>query len=449
MAYGKKLWVYPAAAVLLAVLVIGATAIYMNLNTKKPSNTYSVLAISLTDPPHVPDGTQWLNVTFTQISLLVSEPTGSGGQVTTTTVTVTPTGNSATIDLLSLQNYTETVGEASLPQGSVVYSLTLTVTSIKIDVNGTVSQVALATGSNNLQAVIANPKSLSGDNEALIQLNPVVVSTPSGYQLIPSTVAVVAPSSGAHVGGVSKLSQQEEQELEEAQGNLSVKVVALNVKGTVTNFTLLVNNTGKVPVQLVAVGLHGDFNVTGSACRAGQNESGNHDNNSQGNNDMGQLNNDMGDQHGSSDSGDHGDSGAMGDHGGCEHPDEVVFTPINTSMTAASSTSTTSTTPSVAKCSLFNLSVVGSQDGNDNAQGDEGSQPAGIVIQPGQCVELVFNGTIGFGSSNLTLVPSLTPGSVYTVHIIASNGAEQKLSCSVPVGPSSCTPTNREDNEDD
>jgi len=452
MAYGKRFWVYPAAAVLLAVVIIAATAIYMGVQTKTAPSSYSVLAIKLTDPPQVPDGTQWLNMTFTQVSLLVAQPTGSSGQVITKSVTITPQSGSATIDLLALQNYTYTLAQANLTQGSVVYSVTFTVSKIVIDVNGTQSPVTITGGATTLQAVIANPKSLTGDNEALIQLNPVVVNTPSGYQLIPSTVAVITPSHGQeHEGGMSTLSQQEEKELEEATGNLSVKILTLSVSGSNTTFILLVNNTGSIPVQLVAVGLHGEFNVTGSACRAGQ--EGDHN---QGQGDHNQGGNGMGDQQGGE--GSSGDSASVvtlnpADHGECEHPDQVVFIPLNTSSTQAtstttsSSTSTTTTSASSAKCQVFNMSVVNGEDGNDNSQGDENQQSVGIVIQPHECVELVFKGVIGFGSSNLTLVPSLTTGSTYTIHIIASNSAEQKLECTVPVSPASCRPVTSDNND--
>jgi hypothetical protein len=450
MAYGKRFWVYPAAAVLLAVVIIAATAIYMGVQTKTAPSSYSVLAIKLTDPPQVPDGTQWLNMTFTQVALLVAEPTGSSGQVNMETVTITPQGGSATIDLLALQNYTYTLAQANLPQGSVVYSVTFTVSKIVINVNGTQSPVTITGGATTLQAVIANPKSLTGDNEALIQLNPVVVNTPSGYELIPSTVAVITPSHGQeHEGGVSTLSQQEAQELEEATGNISVKILSLSVSGKNTTFMLLVNNTGSIPVQLVAVGLHGEFNVTGSACRAGQEGE---NNQSQGDNN--QSSNGMGDHQGGQDNS--GDSASVvplnpADYVECEHPDQVAFVPLNTSSTQATSTTTSTTTTSTtsassAKCQVFNMTVVNGEDGNDNSQGDENQQSAGIVIQPHECVELVFKGAIGLGSSNLTLVPSLTTGSTYTIHIIASNSAEQKLECTVPVSPASCKPVTSDNN---
>lgn len=51
MAYGKRFWVYPAAAVLLAVVIIAATAVYMSLQTKTAPSSFSVLTIKLTDPP--------------------------------------------------------------------------------------------------------------------------------------------------------------------------------------------------------------------------------------------------------------------------------------------------------------------------------------------------------------------------------------------------------------
>lgn len=448
MSLGKKIWMYPAVAVVLAVIVIGAAGLYMQAQPKSPSSSYSVLAIRLTDPPRVPDGTQWLNLTYSQISLLVGEPTGSGNEMNTQTVTVTPQGGSATVDLMALQNYAETVGVASLPQGSVLYAVTFQVSAIKIDINGSQYGVTLAQG-NSLQAVIANPKSLSGNNDALIELNPVVVSTPTGYQLIPSTVAVVSPSQGEHdhEGSISALSEQDRQDLEQAQGSLTVAVQSLKVVGDTTTFIVEVNNTGNIPVQIVAIGLHGSFNVTGSACKAGEQGGQSQDNGS-----PNQPN-----------TSDHGENGAgsgappaAADGHECEHPDEVVFLPVNqsssvssssTSSTSSSSTTSSSTTvTSSSKCSTFNLSLA-SGEGNDNAQSNEDQQSAGIMIQPGQCFKLEYNATITFGSSGLTLVPSLTTGSTYIVHFIASNGAQERLSCSVPVSPASCAAVTPEDDQ--
>lgn len=418
----------------IALLIIAATAIYMSSTPKKgPQPSYSLLAVKLTDPPHVPAGTEWLNVTFTQIALLVGEPTGTGGQVNVVTVMVTPQGGSATIDLLALQNYTQTLAVANITQGSIVYSATFTVSSIEIKVNGTQYNVTLAGGSNTLQAVIANPQPLTNGSELLVELNPIVVLTPGGYQLIPSTVAVLVPSVGKpHEGEVSNITAEEEQELEEARGSLNVTVLSLTAQGNTTTLTLLANNTGNISVRLVAVSLHGDFNVTGSACKAGEHGGQDHENQSEDNSSV------------EAQQGDDQSEGVAQAHASeCEHPDEVVFVPVNTSTTSTNtSTTTTSTTTVSGKCLTVGLRLVGGGSEDDESQGDQ-EQMGGITIQPGQCVQLTFNGTITFG--HLTLVPSLTPGSTYTLHVMASNGAEQKLSCSVPVGPASCVPERSEE----
>jgi len=438
MSLGKKFWVYPAVAVVLAIIVIGAAGLYMQAQTKAPSSSYSVLAIRLTDPPRVPDGTQWLNLTFTQITLLVGEPAGSGSMMNTKTVTITPQGGSATIDLMALQNYTETVGVANLPQGSVLYTVTFAESAIEININGTQYNVALAQGST-LQAVIANPRSLSGNNDALIELNPVVVSTPSGYQLIPSTVAVVSPSQGEHEheGNISPLSEQDRQDLEQAQGTLSVAVQSLQVVGSTTTLIVEVNNTGNVPVELVAIGVHGSFNVTGSSCKSGDEGSENQDSSATG----------------QPSTGDHGDSGtatgappAAADGHECEHPDEVVFLPVNQSLSSTSSSTSSTSVTSPSKCSTFDMVLAGAQ-GNDNSQSNEDQQSGGIVIKPGQCFKLEFSGEITFGSSGLTLVPTLTTGSTYIVHVIASNSAEERLACTVPISQTSCSVSTPEDDQ--
>ncbi|MEM3656273.1 MAG: hypothetical protein QXP58_07160 [Thermoprotei archaeon] len=448
MAYGKRFWVYPVAAVLIAVIIIAGTAVYMGVHPKSAQTSYSVLVVKLTDPPQVPQGTVWLNMTFTQVSLLVGEPTGTSGQFAVKSITFTPPGGASTLDLLGLQNYTVTVAQANLTPGSVLYSITFTVQSVEIDVNGTQSQVTLAGSANTLQAVIANPHSLSGDNEALIELNPLVVNTPSGYQLVASAVAVVGPTKEiGHVGGESTISQEEQKQLQEARGNLSVKVVSLTTSGENTTFTLLVNNTGSIPVQLVGVAIHGDFNVTGSACRAsgagGHNEGGDHGNNGVG---EGDNNNSTGN---TKDTASNKVVFGPDDHTQCEHPDEVLFVPVNNSTPQGTTTTTITTTSTTTSntCQVFNMRVVGSDNGNDNSQGDE-NQPTGIVIQPHECVQLTFKGAISFGSSNLTLIPTLATGSTYTIHIIASNSAEQKLACTAPISPASCAQV-QEDNESD
>jgi len=424
MSLGRKSLEYAAAAVIVSLAIIAASVLYMGLpipnqnSSSAQGGQSSVLAIRLTDPPQVPHLTSSLNLTYTSLSLLVGEPTGTAGQLTTKSVSVTPSGGTATVDLLRLQNISQTIALASLPSGSVLYSVTFTMPAngIKIDVNDTISSVALATGGSTFTVTIARPSAFSSGDFALLQLNPVVVNTPSGYQLIPSSVGVMGHGGeGAEeVGSHHQLSGGDNDNLSKAHGNVTASMVALSVKGNVTTLTIRINNTGTTPVDLNALGVHGNFTVMGNICQTFRYEvpymqgmSG------------GYSRNDMM----------HGDSA----HPRCMipmHMDEVVFVPVapSTSTTATSSTSSSTHTASAA-CIAGQMSLVNGMDDGDQR---------GLTLQAGKCVQLTFTGQISFGRASFDLVPSTSAGQVYVLHVIASNGANELVSCTLPLGANSC-----------
>ena len=422
MSVKKTTLQYAAVAIIVSLGIIAASFLYIGvpMSTGTSSNNSSSsqggqlapLAIRLTDPPQVPPSTTSLNLTYSSLDLLVAKPTGTQGQFNTTSVTVTPTGGSASIDLLKLQNVSQTIAVASLPNGTVLYSVTFTVTGISIDVNNTVSAVSLATGGTSFEVTIAHPSAFGSGDFALLQLNPVVVDTPSGYQLIPSSVGVMGHGTGSdEVGQQHQLTNSENDALGSARGNVSATITALSVSGNVTTFTVLVNNSASIPVSLVGIGLHGNFTVVGSACSTfGGQQSGEGDNQS--------------------------NHAASPDS--CElptHMDQIVFVPVSSGTTTTSTTTSSSTTASSA-CATGQLALTSSE------VEDSGSHQ--LTINPGQCVQLTFVGKLSFGSANFTLVPSTASGQVYVLHVIASNGANQLVSCSLPLGTASCTVQNQQ-----
>ena len=446
MSQHKKIIIGVVFAVILAVglavaaISFGAIGNSTTQTTSKLSGAPSVLIVQLTDPPTVPAGTASLNLTYASISLLVSEPVlgtttltsttiSSGstvtstitststikGQVSPTTVTIT---KSATIDLLQLQNISQTIASADLPSGTTIYSVTFTVTSISISVNGVTSTVSLA-GGNTLLVTLARPGVLEGStNAVLLELNPTIVNTPSGYQMIPSSVGIMRPQSEVsdqdeQVGSQNQLTNQDQSDLEHANGQVSSNLVFLSVSGSTTKLTVQVNNTGTSPVDLVAIGFHGNF--TNLACSTTITSTMSNDNSKQDENSQ-----------------------------GCEHPDEVVFIPVlnsgtsTTSSSSSSSSTTTTTTGQVCTSGQMNLVNAGERSHDEN-----GHQ---LVLNPGECLTLTFSGVISFGGN--TLVPSTLAGENYTVHVIASNGAEMKLDCTLPLSSTSCTAVSSNQGED-
>ena len=225
---------YAAVAFVLAAIIVGSSTYFVSppttstpsssSSTNSPASGLSVLVVQLTDPPQLPDGTSSLNLTYSAVNLLVSEP-AFNGQVTISSVSVTPSGGSAIVDLLHLQNVSQTIASANLPTGSAIYTIGFTVGYVAININGTVYQVSLATGGTTLVAILVHPVSLKGTTVVLLELDPVVVKTPTGYQLIPSTVGVLKSpseyrSGDQSVGAEDQISQKDHQELDQASGQV-------------------------------------------------------------------------------------------------------------------------------------------------------------------------------------------------------------------------------------
>lgn len=192
------------------------------VSTPTSARAQSVLAVQLTDPPRVPAGTSSLNLTYSAADLVVSEP-AFNGKVTINFGSVTPSGGSATVDLLHLQSVSQTIASANLPTGSVIYTIGFTVKSIAININGTVYQVSLDRGKTALVATLIHPVSLNRNATVLLELIPVVGRTPTGYKMIPSMVGVLKPqseykSSDQNVGAKDQVSPSDQQELDQAWG---------------------------------------------------------------------------------------------------------------------------------------------------------------------------------------------------------------------------------------
>ena len=421
MSVRRKSIEYAAAAIFVAAAIIAASVLYLGLPIPSGQSSSSVqggqpatLAIQLTDPPQVPHYTSSLNLTFTSLSLLVGEPTGTKGELTTSTVPITPTGGKATVDLLSLQNVSQTIALASLPSGSVLYSVTFNVQKIKIHINSTVFDVSLATGTS-FTVTVAHPSAFNTGDFVLLQLNPVVVNTPTGYQLIPSSVGVMGHGAGIdQVGLRHDITSGDSENLKSAQGQVTASIEALSVdSNNMVTLTVLVNNAASSPVYLNAIGLHGNFTVLGNACQSFGS-------------DMTFMPGDNG-----------GDQSSSSSHASgiqCEipfHMNEVVFVPVTpsgstaTSTTSSTTSQTTSQTCASGQMNLVNGFAVDFED-------------RGISLGAGNCVLLTFVGELSFGNSNFVLVPSTSSGQVYVLHVIGSNGANQQVVCTLPLGQGSC-----------
>ena len=395
-----------------------ATTLSQSSQASAQEGSTSLLVVQLTDPPSVPAGTVWLNLTYSSLGLLVGEPTGSAGQLNPQTLTVTPKGGSATLDLLGLQNVTETIASANVPDGSAIYSVTFTVSSISINVDGTISSVSLATNGNTFTVTMANVPMLHGTNVALLQLNPVVVNSPDGYTLVPSSVGVLRQSEGqgeSNIGWKQQLSGDDDNYLKQAKGSLSANLLSLSVSGSITTLTIQVANTGSTPVNLIAIGMTGQFGAQGG-CQSGVTTT------TTTTETFTLWNQPWTNQ------------GGNWQKFACfmaNHWNILAFVPV---LPASTSTTTTASTTSTSSCGSGQLSLLSRSFGG---------RFGGLALSPGQCVDLTYTGTITFGDSGITIVPTTTAGTVYHVYVMATNGANLGLMCTLGT-PISCTPQGME-----
>ncbi len=363
---------------------LAASAIYILTNNMVQKENSPILAgpqshliLQLTDPPVVPQGT------------------GSSG-------------GSATLDLLSLQNVTRTLEAASVPTGAQILSASFILTKMEITVNETSYPVTLASGGNSLVISLPNLVVSSGTDVLLMELNPTVVNTSIGYELLPSSVGVMKSQAeitpnDEKTGFTHSLTDADQYELYHAKGSISAELLAFSVSGTTTTINLQITDTGKLPEQLIIFGFHGDFD---SICPTT-----------------------------TSTSGDSTSSGKNND--GCTHgTQEALFIP------GAPQTTIVSTTYS--GCAHRRMTFSHDFDGRNSLQ----IPP--IVMNQAQCLNFGYSSTLtlGGGSNNHIIVPSTEPGAKYIVHVLASNGAESKLKCTLHgAAAPTCSPDH--DNNDE
>ena len=418
---------------MVAAIVNAATSFYLSPIRTGQQGPQAKLVIQLTDPPLVPRGTSSLNLTYSSLGVLVGEP--AGGQQTATTVNVTPPGGSATLDLLQLQNISQTIALATLPNGSTNYSFSFTVTGISIAVNGTESSASLASGGNALTVTLASPTALLGTDVALLRLDPVIVNTPKGYQMIPSAVGIVRPeasgdASEQQIGFQRILSSDDRSRLESSRGNLTATLSSLSVSGNTTNITVQVRNTGNATAILNAVGVEGNFTAIGQVCGTGVETETQTQASTQTRTES---------QTQTSESGTAGSltstssttsasttteatSELGGPASGCEsvHVDEVVFVPVN---------STAPGTP----CAQATMQLAGGAASESSSHG--------LTLGGGQCVNLTFSGKMTYGEANFVVVPLGAAVQGYEVSAISSNGASPEPSCPTATTATTCTET--------
>ncbi|HML03053.1 MAG TPA: DUF4382 domain-containing protein, partial [Candidatus Bathyarchaeia archaeon] len=215
---GKWTLRYGLAAMLVAVVVIAAVLVANPLSSLAPGqkSASSSFLVMLTDPPIVPAGTTILNLTYSNVTLHVIYPDGLSGWLSL--------NSAGTVDLLKLQNVSQTIGSASIPIGSTVDKIEFTIVSVDANVSGTVYPVTAL--SNTLLISIANSKVNDTLSGVLVDFNPTLVmiqatNATTGavvdyFVLVPSATATIVTSlsrAQVKVGTIVELGQNDREKL--------------------------------------------------------------------------------------------------------------------------------------------------------------------------------------------------------------------------------------------
>ncbi len=231
--------------------VSGTTTTGALLGTAAASAPTYSLAVRLTDPPTVPEGTNALVMNYSSVALEVSNNGGASGWVNVS--------GSGSVDPLSLVNVSQLIGSATLSANDIITGVRLEAASSFITIGNASYSVFVPENS-----IIANikPVQLSSNSVILADFSPVIVSVYSSnattFLLVPSVKAVVY---GANVIGGSgsgygekdnrtMLTPAQEHLLENASASVLITGESISSIGGNTALSVTVKNMGNRPVTL-------------------------------------------------------------------------------------------------------------------------------------------------------------------------------------------------------
>ncbi len=239
--------------IVLAVWFVTSHTLYSPVSPSGSSSSQitqpqSVL-VSITDPPHVPNGTSSLVITYNSVALHELGSSNNTGFVSFNT-----TGS---INLMNITNSSETIAKIGVNANQKFDMVRFIITSAVITIGNQTYNVTVPSG--NLKVKLNQNLAINGSGAGLLlQLNPSVIQIYSANQtffvMLPSAKAIVLNSSAAQtktkVGERVGLSRFETDQLERAQGSINITSASIGVSGVNDTISVTVRNTGNQSVIL-------------------------------------------------------------------------------------------------------------------------------------------------------------------------------------------------------
>ncbi len=250
---GKDRSTFAATRYWLAVAVMSlvAVSIYVYITSSTGAATSYFVPISLTDPPHVPYGTQSLYINYSSLSLRVVN--GSGSEWVRT-------NSSGRLDLLGLINVSQVIGGVNLYKDSEVDAVAFDINSANITVDGMTYNVTVL--GRNVVKELDNPVRINASSGVLIDFSPVVDAfyTPNSteFTLSPSVKTLIANTGGQRfvaVGMRFPIAPTMINAFWNNTGTLGVKGANFGLTSNVTTFNVTLINYGVAPLIIRSVTL--------------------------------------------------------------------------------------------------------------------------------------------------------------------------------------------------
>jgi Domain of unknown function (DUF4382) len=145
------------------------------------------VAVQITDPPNVPQGTQNLLVSYSSVEVHVSGESNQSGWVSAT--------GSGTVDLLALTNISETIANAKVAANSTINLVRFNITSVEITINNKTYNVT--SPNNQITVAVTGTQKINSSSAVLIDFYPTINGHVQGNTN--STAYVMAPAARAVV----------------------------------------------------------------------------------------------------------------------------------------------------------------------------------------------------------------------------------------------------------
>lgn len=248
-------------AVAVAIAAVGGALAYWHAaappapTSPAPTTTSSTApitvayAVALTDPPVVPSGTTAVLINYSGVA---AHAEGYGWIYANA---------SGSVNLLAFQNLSVVLAQVSVPANATVNEIRLYVDNASVVVNGTEYPLMLPSGV--LTIPIANASRAA--QGALVDLQPHVTVAYVGDQpvFIMAPAAVAVPLNyTAPPGTVHHVPEELRAALARSAASVTVTSAVIRVAGNETIISVTVRNDGNVPVQVLGIGVDGDWSLS-------------------------------------------------------------------------------------------------------------------------------------------------------------------------------------------